>query len=213
MGFAHDGPHAPVSAVVFDVGKVLVEWDPRYLYEKLIPDPAARAAFLRDVLTPEWHFQHDAGRPFAETSAELIAQHPEHAALIAAWGPRYLETIPHLIPGMADLVAELARADVPLYAITNFSGEFWKPFHAREAALFASFRDIIVSGDEKLIKPDPAIFRLARRRFGLAAGAGLFVDDRAENVAAGEAEGFTGHHFSDAPALRVDLVERGLLGA
>ena len=200
-----------VKAVIFDVGKVLVEWDPRHLYEKLIPDAAERCTFLRDVVTPAWHFQHDAGRPFAQTSAELIAEYPEHRVLIEAWGPRFGETIPHLIEGMADLVADLARAETPLFGITNFSGEFWKPFVAREAALFAPFRDIIVSGDEKLVKPDPAIYQLALHRFGLAADEGLFVDDRLENVLAAEANGFAGHHFIDAATLRADLAARGLL--
>ena len=200
-----------VTAVVFDVGKVLVEWAPHYLYDKLIPDEGDRTAFLRDVVTPLWHFQHDAGRPFAETSAELVAQFPQHRELIEAWGPRFLETLPHLIPGMADLVADLAARDMPMFGITNFSGEFWKPFVAREAALFAPLRDIVVSGDEKLMKPDPAIYRLALRRFGLAAGEGLFVDDRLENVEAAEANGFAGHHFVDALTLRADLSKRGLL--
>jgi len=200
-----------VKAVVFDVGNVLVEWDPRYLYEKLITDPRERTAFLRDVVTPAWHFQHDAGRPFAETSAELIAEYPRHRALIEAWGPRFNETIPHLIPGMADLLAELAAAGVPLFGITNFSGEFWKPFVARESALFAPFRDIVVSGDEKLTKPESAIYQLARRRFGLSDFEGLFVDDRLENVHAAQANGFSGHHFIDASILRADLVTHGLL--
>jgi 2-haloacid dehalogenase len=200
-----------VTAVVFDVGKVLVEWAPHYLYDKLVPDAVERAAFLRDVVTTAWHFQHDAGRPFAETSAELIAQFPQHRALIEAWGPRFNESIPRLIPGMADLVAELAARNVPLFAITNFSGEFWKPFVAREAALFAPFRDIVVSGDEKVMKPDPAIYRLALRRFGLAADEGMFIDDNLANVRGAEAEGFVGHHFVDAPTLRADLTARGLL--
>jgi 2-haloacid dehalogenase len=200
-----------VTAVVFDVGKVLVEFDPRYLYDKLIPDTRERAAFLRDVVTPAWHFQHDAGRPFAETSAELSAQFPQYRALIEAWGPRFNETIPYLIPGMADLVADLAASVVPLFGITNFSGEFWPPFVAREAALFAPFRDVVVSGDEKLTKPGAAIYQLARRRFGLADGEGLFVDDKLENVQAAESNGFVGHHFVDALTLRIDLVTRGLL--
>ncbi|WP_408988213.1 HAD family hydrolase [Sphingomonas sp. SUN039] len=200
-----------VHAVVFDVGKVLVEWGPHYLYDKLIPDAADRAAFLRDVVTTAWHFQHDAGRPFAETSAELIAEFPQHRALIEVWGPRFLETIPHLIPGMADLVAELAARDVALFGITNFSGEFWKPFVAREAVLFAPFRDIVVSGDEKLVKPDPAIYRLALRRFGLQPGEAMFIDDNLANVQGAEAEGFVGHHFVDAPTLLADLIARGLL--
>jgi 2-haloacid dehalogenase len=201
-----------VTAVVFDVGNVLVEWDPRYLYEKLIPDRAECDRFLAEVATLDWHAQHDAGRPFAETSAELIAEHPHHRDLILAWEARWLETAPHLIPGMADLVSELAAAGVPLFAITNFSGEFWRPFLAREVALFAPFGDIVVSGDEKLTKPDPAIYRLALRRFGLASGAGLFVDDRLENVVAGEAEGFVGHRFVDAASLRKVMVGYGLLG-
>lgn len=200
-----------VTAVVFDVGNVLVEWNPSYLYDKLIADAGERAAFLRDVITPAWHFQHDAGRPFAETSAELSDAFPQYRALIEAWGPRFNETIPHLISGMADLVAELAAANVPLFGITNFSGEFWPSFVAREAALFAPFRDVVVSGDEKLTKPGSAIYQLARRRFGLADGEGLFVDDKLENVEVAEANGFVGHHFVDAPTLRRELTGLGLL--
>ena len=200
-----------IRAVVFDVGNVLVDWAPHYLYDKLIADDAERAAFLRDVVTPEWHFQHDAGRPFAETSAELSGRFPQHRDLIAAWGPRFLESIPRRIEGMTEIVADLAAAGVPLYSITNFSAEFWPPLLEREAALFAPFRDIVVSGVERLTKPGEAIFRLARQRFGLAVGEGLFIDDRLDNVAAAEANGFAGHHFVDAPTLRDQLREEGLL--
>lgn len=211
MGVAHvHFPH-PVHAVVFDVGRVLVEWSPHYLYEKLIPDVGGRATFLNEVATLDWHFQHDEGRPFAETSAELIAKHPHHRDLILAWQSRWLETMPHLIEGMAELVADLAARNVPIYGITNFSGEFWPPFRERESALFAPFRDIIVSGDEKLTKPDAAIYQLALRRFGLAPGEGLFVDDSLKNVQAGESNGFVGHHFKDAPTLRAGLSLLGLL--
>jgi 2-haloacid dehalogenase len=202
-----------VTTVVFDVGKVLVEWAPHYLYEKLIPDVGERAAFLRDVVTTAWHSQHDAGRPFAETSAALIAEFPQHRALIEAWGERFLDTIPHRIAGMPEIVSELAARNVPLFGITNFSGEFWKSFVAREADLFAPFRDIIVSGNEKLIKPDPAIYRLALTRFALAPGEGLFIDDSLANVRGAEAEGFIGHHFVDAPSLRTALGTYGLLKA
>ncbi|SNS82255.1 2-haloacid dehalogenase [Sphingomonas laterariae] len=169
--------------------------------------------FLARVVTVEWHFQHDAGRPFAETSAELAARHPEHADLIAQFGPRFGETIPGPIPGSPEIVETLDAAGVPLFAITNFSAEFWAPFRADHAALFDRFRDILVSGEEKMVKPDPAIFDLAMRRFGLAPGEALFVDDRAENVAAGEAAGLIGHVFRDAPTLRADLVARGLIAA
>jgi 2-haloacid dehalogenase len=200
------------SAVIFDVGKVLYDWDPRYLYERLIEDDRALDTFLRAVVTREWHFQHDAGRPFAETSAELIAHYPEHESLIAAWGSRFNDSVGDPIPGMPDLVAELDSAGVPLYAITNFSGEFWPPFRTREAALFDRFRDVVVSGDEKLVKPDPAIYRLALERFGLQPREAVFVDDNSANVAGARAVGMIALLFTDAPALRRDLARIGLLG-
>ena len=199
------------TAVIFDVGRVLYDWHPRHLYEKLIADDAERAAFLRDVVTTDWHFQHDAGRPFAETSAELTAQHPQHADLIGQWGPRFNETIPGPVAGMPALVGELVAADVPLFAITNFSGEFWRPFVAQEAAFFAPFRDVVVSGDEKMMKPDSAIYRLALDRFGLRADEAVFVDDNADNVAGAESVGLHARLFVDAPTLRGQLVELGLL--
>ena len=205
--------HGRPRAVIFDIGAVLYEWDPRFLYERLLPRGEALDAFLRDVVTREWHFQHDEGRPFAETSAELTRRFPRHAALIAAWGPRFLETIPGPVPGMTALVEELDAAGVPLFAITNFSHEFFPPFRAREAALFGRFRDIVVSGEERLVKPHAPIFRLALERFGLAAADAVFVDDRAENVAGAAAVGMTALRFVDEPTLRAQLVALGLLGA
>jgi 2-haloacid dehalogenase len=200
-----------VRAVVFDVGNVLVDWNPRFLYERLIEDDRALDAFLRDVVTHEWHFQHDAGRPFAETSAELSARYPEHAELIALWGPRFNDSNRGTIPGMPELVAELADAGVPLFAITNFSGEFFPAFREKYPELFAPFRGIVVSGDERAVKPEPRIYEIALERFGLAGPDALFVDDRAENVAGAEAAGLRGHLFRDAPTLRAELVGLGLL--
>jgi 2-haloacid dehalogenase len=197
------------QAVIFDVGRVLFDWNLRFLYERLIPEDEALDAFLRDVVTPEWHFQHDAGRPFVETSAELAAQYPHHAELIAALSPRFNETIGPAMPGMTDLVADLDAAGVPLYAITNFSGEFWPPFRAREAAFFAPFRDVVVSGDEKLTKPDAAIYRLALDRFGLKPEEAVFVDDNAANVAGANAIGIHGLLFTGEPQLRADLRNLG----
>jgi 2-haloacid dehalogenase len=102
---------------------------------------------------------------------------------------------------------------VPLFAITNFSGEFWRPFRNREAAIFDRFRDIVVSGDERLVKPDPAIYHLALDRFGLEPGEAVFIDDRADNVAAANGVGMRGLEFVDAPTLRAQLNALGLLGA
>jgi 2-haloacid dehalogenase len=199
-----------VHSVVFDVGGVLYQWHPRHLYSKLIADPEELDWFLDNVVTLEWHFQHDEGRPCAETTAELIERFPEHRDLIAVYDERWLETIPGPVPGMIELVDELAANGVPLYAITNFSHEFWPRFKAT-APVFRHFRDIVVSGDERMVKPDPRLFTLAMSRFDLRPGEALFIDDRADNVAASEAAGLVGHHFTDAESLRAQLVRLKLL--
>ena len=198
------------KAVVFDVGNVLVDWNVRAFYARFIADPARLDWFLAEVVTPQWHFQHDAGRPFAETSAELIARFPAEADLIRLFGPRFNETIVGPIPGMIELVEQLAAAGVPLFAITNFSHEFWLPFRA-QWPVFDHFADIVVSGAERLTKPDAAIYQLALKRFGLAPGEALFIDDRLENVAAAQANGFAGHHFSGHEPLAAELARLGLL--
>ncbi|HEX8485439.1 HAD-IA family hydrolase [Sphingomonas sp.] len=199
------------TAVIFDVGRVLYDWNPRFLYERLIPQGEALDAFLRDVVTYDWHFQHDAGRDFADTSAELAARYPHHADLIAAWGPRFIESIGDPVPGMHAIVEELDGRGVPLFAITNFSHEFWPPFRARESALFDRFRDVVVSGAERLVKPDAAIYHLALARFGLDPAKAVFVDDNEANVAGAAAVGMAALHFTDAPTFRRELVALRLL--
>ena len=202
---------ADITAVIFDVGNVLYHWNPRVLYERLIRDDQALDAFLQDVVSPEWHFQHDAGRPFAQTSAELIARHPDRADLIRLWGDKFIDSVGPAISGMPEILRELDESGVPLFAITNFSAEFWEPFHAREQALFAPFRNIVVSGAEKMVKPDRAIYQLALARFGVPADQTLFVDDRPENIAAAQSEGMRGHLFRDAVSLRRELAALNLI--
>ena len=201
-----------VEAVVFDVGRVLYQWQLRILFEKLIADPGELDWFLTHVVTEEWHFQHDAGRPLAEMVPELQAQFPAHAHLVEAYAQRFNETIPGPVPGSIELVERLHAAPVPLFAITNFGAEFWAMFRPT-APVFDLFRDIVVSGEERLAKPDPAIFALAAARFGLAPGAMLFIDDNAANVACAERLGWQVHHFHDADGLESDLIGRGLLDA
>jgi 2-haloacid dehalogenase len=198
-------------AVIFDVGNVLYHWSPRALYKRLIPEDQALDAFLAEVVTTKWHFQHDAARPFVETSAELISEFPQHRDLIAAWGPCFLETITGPVAGMHELVEQLDNAGVPIFGITNFSEEFWLPFRAKEAALFNRFTDIIVSGTEKMVKPDTAIYELALQRFGLATGQGYFIDDNLPNVEAARANGFAAHHFTRAEPVVAELKALGLL--
>ncbi len=201
----------PIDTVIFDVGNVLYRWEIRALYEKLIDDRQELEWFLAHVVTPEWHFQHDAGRSFAETSRELTAKHPEYAGLIAAFGPRFNETVPGPVPGMGDMVARLAANNVPLYAITNFSDEFWGPFAAERHHIFGHFQDILVSGTEKLVKPDAAIYELAIRRFGIDPAQALFIDDRQDNIEGAIACGLNAHLFVDADILRAKFRALNLL--
>lgn len=197
--------------VVFDVGNVLYRWDPHGWHERRTPDAAARARMLAETDFYGWHERLDAGLAYAESAAALSARFPQHAAIIDAWGPEFGETITEPVPGMPELVAELDAAGVPLFAITNFSADFWAPFRLREAHVFDRFRAIVVSGEEKLVKPDAAIYALALQRFGIAPEAGLFVDDRIDNVAGARAAGMHAHHFIDAADLRARLVAEGLL--
>lgn len=199
-----------IRAVVFDVGRVLVQWDMRHLFAKLIDDQEELDWFLQNVVTTEWHFQADAGRALADMVAERKAKFPDHSEHLDAYATRFNETIPGPVPGSYEIVGELAARDVPLFAITNFGAEFWAGFRPTQP-IFDHFRDVVVSGEEKLTKPDPAIYRLALDRFGLAAGEGLFVDDSLPNVEAARANGFHAHHFVDAPTLRAELEVLGLL--
>jgi 2-haloacid dehalogenase len=199
-----------VKAVVFDVGNVLYHWDMRRLFAKLIHDVGELDWFLANVVTEEWHFQHDAGRPLADMVPERIAEYPAYADHINAYATRFVETIPGPVAGMLDLVSELAAAKVPIFGITNFGAEFWDQFRPT-APVFDYFSDIIVSGVEKLVKPDPSIYALALDRFGLKPDEGIFVDDRLENIEAARANGFVGHHFRDAGGLRTVLNANQLL--
>ena len=189
------------KTVIFDIGRVLFEWDLRHLFAKLIADKGELNWLLANVITPEWHFQHDAGRDLDSMIAERSAQFPGHDALFDAYRTRFNETIPGPVPGTHAIVEALSDAGVPLYIISNFGDEFWSRFRPTQP-IFDRFDGIIISGEEKLAKPDPAIFALTLERYGLTAGDCLFIDDVAANVAGAESVGITGHVFSDAVALR-----------
>ena len=199
-----------ITTVVFDVGKVLFEWDLRYLFAKLIADKDELEFFVTHVVTPEWHFQHDAGRALDDMVAERITEFPEYAKLIAAYANRFNETIPGPVTGSLEIVQELAESGVPLFAITNFGAEFWEGFRPTQP-IFDLFQDIIVSGVEKLVKPDPAIYALALQRFGIRPGQAIFIDDNHANVISARENGFATHHFRDAASLRAELVALNLL--
>ena len=198
-----------VEAVVFDVGKVLVEWERDLPFRRLIPDDAQRAWFMDTVIPLGWHSEHDAGRSAAEMIGERSAEYPEQAHLIEAWLSHFNETIPGPVPGSEEIVEELYARGVPLYAITNFGADTWAGF-APTWRLRDHFIDIVVSGDEKLAKPDPAIYALAADRFGHGPAEMLFIDDSLANVTSARTCGWQAHHFTGADGLRAALTERGL---
>jgi len=198
------------KAVVFDIGRVLYQWDLRFLFAKLIADPAELEWFVGNVVTEEWHFESDAGRPLAEMVPELKARFPAHNLLIDAYAARFLETLPAPVAGTHAIVERLAASGVPLFALSNFGAEFWAMFRPT-APIFDHFAVCVISGEEAVVKPDPAIYAVLERRAGMAGGNLLFVDDRADNIAAGQARGWRGHVFTTAPALERELVGLGLL--
>ena len=200
-----------IAAVVFDIGKVLIEWDLRLLLRKLYADEREAEWAYAHVVSEDWHAQHDAGRDLADMVAQRTAEFPDHAAAIRAYATRFGETIPGLVPGMPVLLERLAARGVPLFAITNFAAPFWAEYRAGQP-LFDHFRDVVVSGVERIAKPDPAIYRLAEQRFGYPARAMLFIDDNRANIDAASALGWQVHHFAGAAALEADLRERDLLG-
>jgi len=198
------------DAVVFDLGGVLIDWDPRHLYRKLLADEAAVEEFLATVCTPEWNAEQDRGRPFAEGVAELVERHPAHAAAIVAYHERWMEMLGGEIPGTVAVLAELRAAGVPLYALSNWSAETFRLTRGRFPFL-EWFDGLVVSGEEGVTKPDRRIFELLIERFGLVAAATLFVDDSAANVIAARDLGLDAVRFRGAGGLRRDLAARGLL--
>jgi 2-haloacid dehalogenase len=199
------------TAVLFDVGNVLYGWDPQSFLVRQIADDEARLKFIEESDFFGWHESMDGGRPYDEAAAELSEKFPAYAHLIAAWSDRFGETITGPVPGTHEIVEALDARGVPLFAITNFSADFWPPFHQREKAFFNRFRDILVSGEVRMLKPDPAIYYLALDRFGLKPAETLFVDDRRINVDAALAIGMRAHLFTGAADLRARLADEGLL--
>lgn len=192
------------SSIVFDVGNVLLRWDPRFLFRKLFDDEARMEWFLANVFTSAHNLECDRGRGFADTVAELSARFPDFATAIRAFDERWSEMVPGEIEGTVELLREVRAKGVPDYAITNFSREKFPVARARFPFL-DGFRLAIVSGDEGLVKPDAEIYELFLARAGLEAADCVFIDDSAANVAGARAVGMHAIHFSGPDALRRDL--------
>lgn len=197
--------------VIFDLGGVLIEWNPRNLYRKLFAgDESAMEAFLSEVCTVEWNEQQDAGRTFADAVAELLPRHADRIDLIEAFRHRFDEMITGAVAGTVDILAELKRAGVPRYALTNWSAETFPP--QRDRFPFLSWFDgMVVSGEEGVIKPDTRIFRILLDRYRIAPEEAVFIDDNPVNAAAADALGIHGIHFRSPPLLRRELELLGFL--
>ncbi|WP_243050206.1 HAD family phosphatase [Dyella sp. RRB7] len=201
---------AVVDTVIFDLGNVLIAWDPRRLYRQLIDDEAQREWFLREVCNSAWNEQQDAGRPWAEATALLRAKFPQHADWIDAYHHRWEETLVGPIEESVVLLAALKARGVRLLALTNWSQETF-PVARRRYPFLRWFEGIVVSGEERLVKPDPRIYQRLLDRYAVDPARALYIDDSARNVAAAEALGMRGWWFRDAAGLRDCLTGLALL--
>jgi 2-haloacid dehalogenase len=198
------------QAVVFDLGGVLLDWNPRHLYRKLFDDTAEMERFLSKVCTLDWHRAHDLGVPPEETSPPLAAAHPEHAARIWAWTQRSEEMLAGPIDGTVEILRQLTAAGVPCYALTNM--ETWTYPGRRERYPFLTWFDgTVVSGFEGIAKPDPRIFELLLDRFGLTAATTVLIDDSRTNVDAARGVGMQAVEFESPARLRAWLQDAELL--
>ena len=198
-----------IDTVVFDLGEVLIPWDPRRLYRQLFADEAAMERFLAQVCTSEWNGRQDAGRSLAEGTALLVAAFPEHEALIRAYYGRWEEMLGPVNEGSAALLRDLKAAGYRVLALTNWSGETF-PRARQLYPVLEAFEGILVSGDEGLAKPDPVIFRLLCERFGVDPARAVFLDDNLSNVAGAKGIGMHAVQFQDAGQARQALQDLGI---
>ncbi len=198
------------STVIFDIGGVLLDWNPRTLYSKIFEDEAEMEWFLTEVCTMDWHVRQDSGRPPAEAVAELSARFPRISDKIAAFYDRNFEMISGPIDGTLALLRRLHGQGTPLFALSNWPRETFIEVRA-SFDFFDLFSGIVISGEEGLRKPDESFYRILLDRYDIDPGAAVFIDDVAENIEAAERLGIAGLHFTSPEALRGGLQRAGLL--
>jgi 2-haloacid dehalogenase len=201
--------NGPFDAVAFDLGGVLIDWNPRYLYRSVFPDEVSMERFLAEICTPAWNHRMDGGRPFAEAIVELSETHPDYARQIEMWLSRWDEMLGGPFDDVVEIMRELKRAGIKVYALSNWSAETFPRARARYRFL-GEFDGIVVSGEVGTAKPEAAIFRLFLERFGLEPGRVVFLDDMPANVVAAREAGIEAIDFQNATGLRARLAELGL---
>lgn len=201
--------HHPVA--IFDLGGVVIDWNPRYLYRKMFDgNEPAMEDFLATVCTPSWNELQDAGRSFADGCDSLKRLYPDKAKLIDAWFQRFEEMLGGEIPGTVDILRELRSRSVPIYALSNWSAETF-PIAQKRFECLSWFNGVMLSGEVKVLKPNRRIFELFIDTFQIEPSRGIYVDDRIENVEAAIELGMRGVVFEDSRALRTELRASGLL--
>ena len=203
------GASRPVDTVVFDLGGVLIDWDPRHLYRLLMPEDEVDA-FLDEIGFAAWNHAQDAGRSWADAVVAHAALHPHRRELIEAYPKRFVDTLGGAITGTVAILEELHAAGIRLLALSNWSAETFQ-LARRTYAFLDLFDGIVVSGEEQVTKPDPRIFAILLERHQLAAANTVFIDDAPANIAAARTAGLVTIHYESPGRLREQLVRVGLL--
>jgi 2-haloacid dehalogenase len=203
-------PDTTITTVVFDLGGVLIDWDPRHLYRQLFSDPQEMEVFLRDVVSPDWNAQQDSGRTWAEATAELLAKHPDQEEMIRLYSERWAEMLAGPIGGTVDILREIRDRGLHVYALTNWSAETFP--RARPMFPFLEwFEGIVVSGDERIKKPDPQIWHRLIERYAIDPSRSVYIDDMPHNATVAAELGFHAIRFESPEQLRARLVDMGVL--
>jgi 2-haloacid dehalogenase len=198
-----------IKTVVFDIGGVLIDWNPRHLYRKIFSSEEEMERFLSEVCTYEWNVQQDGGKLFSEATAELSARFPAYSDKIALYYGRWEEMLGGELTDTVNLFNELKSAGMPLYALTNWSHEAF-PVAYERYGFMKQFDGIVVSGYEKLLKPDHAIYRVLMDRYNVNPAESVYIDDNKANAEAAAELGFHSIHFQSADHLRYELRSLGL---
>jgi 2-haloacid dehalogenase len=199
------------SVAVFDLGGVLIDWNPRYLYRKLFRgDDDAMEYFLANVCSSNWNSQQDAGRSLTEACALLVSKYPEHGKMIEAWRERYDEMLGGPIQGTVEVLAELRAAGIPIYALSNWSSETF-PAARKRFDFLSWFKGILLSAEVRMLKPDPRIYRHFCEAHAVDPADAIYIDDLKPNVEGAAAVGMHGIHFTDPASLRRELMRVSLL--
>ncbi len=200
-----------INTVIFDLGGVLIDWNPNYLYDKIFDDEKEKKYFLSEICTPDWNEQQDAGRNLAEATDILLEKHPEYGMEIKAYYGRWTEMLGELMYDTIEILEHLHRKNtLRLYALTNWSAETF-PYALENFEFLQLFEGILVSGVEKMKKPEPEIYQLILDRYQIKAQQSVFIDDSQKNIKGAEAFNINGIHFQSAQQLKADLEGLGVL--